>query len=543
MSTLKLGTGHWLELYATTGLTPGTAVYLTNSKKSRVDGCVSDNYPDVETCDIRPLKGHVVGLLGSGVEKYWLRGTDTNSAVDWSIVSQVADYNLLDGADRVQSGTAVGNRSIDEIVVLSDSNGNRVRARRTSGNHKHEFTPRLTNVAAWMPICKGAVNTLGSFSAATTVTAPGATYDSVAAIFCNKHSADISIKGFSLAASESLAAGNWTPTIAGAPANVNAAANSAVGFIQGTAGGLNTFTIPANTDFFVTDFTPLASLPRTDGGTRPLLMGRVEISNQQSTSFFFSSTSEGNAFSANSTGPGGVATSSVHWGLQTGASSPATFTPATTNMMSFRGFVFRMSGKVLGNVLLGGDSIDCGVGRNGDNLSDSCKNVTSHVAVACNALSRPDACIGYVSAAVGGSSTANIYSRLKAAAEVFKPTVAIFPPYTPNDTVQYNTSIQAGINRALDFIEYCYQNRIIPICRLPIPFTGTSNNAGRLKLIAAIKASGCLVIDANDGLTGAPGAFKPGYAIDTAHPSELGHSELDRATTDALRLVFGIPTA
>lgn len=150
--------------------------------------------------------------------------------------------------------------------------------------------------------------------------------------------------------------------------------------------------------------------------------------------------------------------------------------------------------------------------------------------------------VGFIGAGWSGQTSAQFFARGKAMIPIWKPSVCVFPAYTPNDAVASQYEVNKAVDRAIDFIEFCYQNNVTPVCRTPVPYKFSGNEPRRLDVLNRIKALGILVLDANDACydsTNVSGGYwKSGYDADGTHPSPVGNTAIKNKLKDLLRILI-----
>jgi len=117
---------------------------------------------------------------------------------------------------------------------------------------------------------------------------------------------------------------------------------------------------------------------------------------------------------------------------------------------------------------------------------------------------------------------------------ITKPSVAAFCPWSPNDTDKYT---QAGVDRcnrqALQWVQYCVTNQIIPALITPAPVNGltTGEEGFRRQVVQYVKAlcatSVAVLLDRDSVYTdysSASGGFKAGLNSTTLHPNGTGYA-------------------
>lgn len=413
------------------------------------------------------------------------------------------------------------------LCVARDDNGNTTTKRVASSGFISDAQPRKTKLAAWMPNILGYVDSSNTFTYALTKSAP-CEFESVALILQNQHTSPVTVTA-AVAVSGSLATSKTVPKIGGVDYNALAADGTHNGFIPVTYNnGVSPIVIPASTDLFVTDQIPLSSIPRTDGGVFPLVLARLYANAQATSTYQFSTLAEERVFGDSYTGGGDFYQYLSYSG--DGVSNPSSWTqPASETLnMRIRGFVFFARGAVAANVLFIGDSIDHGLGGGGDAVTNNAGNTMQWAGLSCLDISTKEKPIGFISAGWSGKTSANIFARGKTLAQLFNPTVCVFPAYTPNDAVGTKAGVQTAIGRTVDFIEYCRKNNIVPVVRAPVPYSGSGAETLRLEVVNKVKSMGVLVIDANaplyDASASSRGYWKSAsYNVDGTHPSKAGH--------------------
>lgn len=457
----------------------------------------------------------------------------TSDGVNWDSIG-IKEITLAN-LGSAQSVSVGDKRS----VILPDNSSVVVTAE--GGHWKSQFTPRKTKLAAWMPNILGYVDSATTFTYHLTASCPVGDFDAVALILQNQDVSPVTVSAC-VAVSESISNTKSIPVIGGSQYNSIAAAGTQNGFIPVTLSSASSIVIPASTDLMITDFIPLESLPRTDGGAQPIVMARIYSSAQKTSAYTFSSLTEKENFRQNYNGSGELYQYLSYSGDY--VTNPAGWTqPASESVtMRIKGFVFRARGSVDANVLMIGDSIDHGLGGGGDVVTNNAGNTTGWGQLAVNDLNVAGKKIGCISAGWSGKSSPNFFARGLTLIPIFKPTVCIFPLYTPNDTTSTWAGVQAAIDRANSFIEYCQQNGVIPVVRTPIPYSGSGSEVLRFKAVQRALKSGVLCIDVNGDLHDANNSVggywkSASYTVDGTHPSASGQLLMRAKAKEILNLI------
>lgn len=427
-------------------------------------------------------------------------------------------------------------------VVVEDINGNSTLLTSSGDSFSSDYTPRKTKLAAWMPNIIGFVNTSNTVTYGACITSNFGDFESVALILQNLHTADVTMQAI-VAPTDSLANSYTIPTVNGTQYTGIVADGSQNGFTRVTSNGSTSIVIPANSELFVTDFMPIGSLARVDNANKnPALIVRANWNAQQSSAYQFSSLSEVQAFASNT-----LVNGDFHQFLTytdrvtdpTGWTQPAT----EINQMYIKGVIFRTKNNVAANIMFIGDSIDHGLGNGGDTVTNNAGNTIGWTGLSCKELQEGGTNVGIISAGWSGKTSANFFARAKTLAALLKPTIAVFPAYTPNDSTGTYSGVETAINRAIDFIEYCYQNNIIPVVRTPVPYTGSGAESLRMSVVNKVKSMGVLVIDANaplyDSAASAQGYWKSAsYTVDGTHPSKAGNDLMAEQASQLWKMIL-----
>jgi len=252
-----------------------------------------------------------------------------------------------------------------------------------------------------------------------------------------------------------------------------APAGSVLGWRPVTWGGNATVTIGSGASavqWAVSDFIPLSSIPRADGGTRPLVMIRAHHNGVAEPHVFIDSTTGQAARTATYANRGRIA--------QISDVTNGVTNPAATGGLTVAGFevfpIFRYRKPCI-NVMCCGDSIQ----QNNALVADSVSSAGWRASADASTPSRP---VHYQNLSASGKSFDEYWARGKELINAgVVPQVLIITPWSINDGFTTpDRQIETGRSRCTDILKYAYQKGIEYVVWFPIlPFnTMTSAQDG-----------------------------------------------------------------
>jgi hypothetical protein len=323
-------------------------------------------------------------------------------------------------------------------------------------------------------------------------------------------------------------ANRYMPISGGAPFNVLDAAEQ-VGWRSVTWGGAATATFGANAsrsqfarDFLTSDIIPLSSIPRADGGNGRLLMWRVYAS--VDTISFIGVTP---LATPDATTHGDMILQASYRSAVDATTSLASTPGGITNSSLFMGVVLYSRGKAIGVIGIG-DSITQQDGLVSDKVSSWGQR-------AAQLLIAQGKNVGWINAGCSGYPSATYLPQGKAQISTYKPHVAVYAAWTPNDISGFTTeaqirgAIQTMAGRTIDFLAHCRTNGVYPILNTGIPDIQVLNTAAKDNLRKAFVARiremankglcGLLDMDAliSDGAS--PANIKAAYQVASESPN------------------------
>lgn len=318
-----------------------------------------------------------------------------------------------------------------------------------------------------------------------------------------------------VAASANMTGGVQAPT--GTPVNITVGGSTSITKPAAISGGSGNDAVFSEV---VTDWAYVTSVDRNDGGKGYLLMVREY------------QPSAGNTEASRSTGLGNTIADVNAYGCAALAhngdrvTSWGSWVTAVQQVGSAFGVELLTASGVV-NVSAFGDSTVVGQGGTRNNAGGIVLSAVDRI----NNLIP----VGYWNYGEGGSQTSTYYTLFKnVAASDLAPTVAVYCPFSPNDTDKYT---RAGTDRQiatmLAFINDCRKYNITPVLLTPCPENGRSaaDEAFRREVVVASKsiaaALNIAVIDRDaiyTDYTNAAGGFKTGTNSDTKHPCPAGYA-------------------
>lgn len=383
-------------------------------------------------------------------------------------------------------------------------------------------------------------NDSGVFSAATYPTYGGgfkveaeSDFDAVRLVWVNRGTGAIvgkALVGVTETADTSVAASAFHPVIGGTTYNAVRSAGSVNGWQAVTWNSAATVSIAAATSaaqIGVSDWMPLSSIPRADGGMRPLLLVRAQISQADGSGDFCTYSNAG--ISAIRT-PVAAGRNRV---LQLFTGAAMVNTPASVNgamgTVTFEVFPeFRYRARAL-SVFGVGDSImqDEGLALTGI--------VTSWGWRGCADASTAAKPMSWSNVGCAGKAYTEYWARFTTLiAAGVKPSVLVVQPLSVNDYSGAPNNLpyysELGMSRAVLAIEYARANGIPNVCLVPLlPYNSlaagndTIRKSYNTKLRALALNMGCGYLDFSalgDGAS--PERWIPAYnySSDGIHPNE-----------------------
>ncbi len=334
----------------------------------------------------------------------------------------------------------------------------------------------------------------------------------------------------------------YQPIVGGATyATVDAAEQ--YGWRSVTWGGAASATFPVNAlrsqfnrDFLTSDIIPLSSVPRADGGAGNLLMWRIYASG--ATISFVGVTPL--ATPDQTTHGDLVIQSSYRSAIDATTGGTINSLPGSiTNSSLFVGVVLYSRGRAVSMIGIG-DSITQQDGL----VADKVSSWGQRAAQLCIDAGIPT---GWINAGCSGYPTATYQPQGKNQITTYKPHLALYAAWSPNDTslgmtaAQLRGAIQTMAGRTMDFINHCAANGVHPILLTGIPYKKHLNTAAldqqRKDYNARIRAMGeagvCSVLDMDaiisDG--GSPADLLPAYQVAAESPNFL---HINEAGTNAV---------
>ena len=221
--------------------------------------------------------------------------------------------------------------------------------------------------------------------------------------------------------------------------------------------------------YAVSDWIPLSSIARTDGGTRPLLMIRSQHDGSVDGNFAFLNTAHCASNRTSSAANRGRIVQTC--GLTTGVSVPSNTGTLSNN--AFEIFpIFRYRKPSL-SVMVAGDSTE-----QNDALVSA--TLTSWGWRGCADASSTGRPVGYLNFGCASKTSAEYWSRAQEAITAgVVPDVLVISPASVNDGYSnLDRTFETARSRALEIIEYCRTKGVRFLCFIPLlPYN--SNNASQ----------------------------------------------------------------
>lgn len=289
----------------------------------------------------------------------------------------------------------------------------------------------------------------------------------------------------------------------------------------------------------VSDWIPLSSIPRADGGTRPLLMWRAYHDGSANAHSFTSNTLYANARTPTAANRGRVYQMSRAFadGVTTLGTTMALSTDTFPIAVQFR---YRRRGLSVAAI---GDSLTSTDVQGSDVIS-------TWAARACYDISTPDMPIVPCNLGYSAMSGATFLSAAKTLLPTILPDVCFYSAFSPNDIgTPTQRSVWDGMGRTADFLDFCVSNRIVPIITTPLPMDSYSaaTDAFRAYVSTEVKkmarSRGIIVADfesAVANLQNSPAKWKAAYYNDGTHPNEAGVELMGAVAGQALQQAIAL---
>lgn len=362
----------------------------------------------------------------------------------------------------------------------------------------------------------------------TTAAAPTA-FTRIRLIFESVESSTIGISSAAVAVTSSLAShptpstGTWVP----------------VTFDGGSASG----TMPVgysltNQSVYKSDWITISSIARVDKYFEPypLLMARVYFAGSGYSTLQVTGRLPGWSESPQSFGQSWKTSSQVIDGVSTPASFTSSVDRGTNVLIGFECDTIIKGATVLAI----GDSITTGY--------KSAYDVRSGAAIVCGLLGSIAEPIGFINRGCDGSMSVEYIAAGLQALTDYSPSIAIYTPVTPNETLSSQSVADNMLSRANTFTAACITAGVVPILT-----TGTPNDmlsgsaydirAGLNTSVLALASSSVFVADTNAAMSdGAnPERIIARYGSgDLVHPLNPGYEAYARALLPVARqAIFG----
>lgn len=377
----------------------------------------------------------------------------------------------------------------------------------------------------------------------STLTTSEAPYTAVRIVLYNASTTTV-ITGTKVTISPSAAIGDgYTPTDAlGAPLTPTPVTwnNSGVdGEWPSPSGSTLTFSVPMSTgsgpDIIpgeaYSDWMPIASLPRIDGGSLPLLLVRMYSTNRVPLHSAVNG-QWGTPWALVDQGRKEISYYTSGDRTVSGFTAP---TPLENGIHMAVQFVGRRGLSVLGC----GDSLT--LGQSGSN--GSWANSWGHQA--CVQLSTPEFPVMWANFGSGGQTSPVFYARAKNYIDKLRPDVIVIPCWSPNDGNITTDFGMTSLTAALLVADYAVRKGIVPILTTPMPlnYSGTAPDNARKALAARIRemSSSFIIADFDAIVTdgGSPAHPIPAYdSGDQTHLNDFGYAALSLAVRSALQKII-----
>lgn len=285
-----------------------------------------------------------------------------------------------------------------------------------------------------------------------------------------------------------------------------------------------------------TDWVPLQSVPRADGGSGSLINVRLWY---QGTVTSYSFCSSVQSLQTTSTLNKGFLAQTTFVDADAVA-APATAMAVTNSFMAPVLIEF-MSTDILASVGVIGDSLSDSTGSVSDNRSNW--NLQ-----ACGDLSTADAAVLPCNMACSGTVMDAYWTLAQSYMTLSTPDILVFEAVSPNGAGVWAPSSAATLrykemslyrNQIYSFLRFCRTNRIVPILMNGCPNEGYNTSSWDLERRAfqtELANSGVLVLDSWSilGNGASPELYLSQYKLNSLHPNEAGVIRMAQAYKDVL---------
>lgn len=374
-----------------------------------------------------------------------------------------------------------------------------------------------------------------------------AIFDSVALLWQNYETNTVPNVKAIVAMSETFSTASqdtqYRPVVNGVTYNIIRNSTDDYGWSTVTWSGASTVTLPAASGAYggqtvtISDFIPCGSVPRSDGGTRPILLYRVYLPGTANYTVTSGATSYSNLRIAGTYNRNRLIDASISGG--DGVGSPATTMGAGVSDNPLVSPIFRFRDNVV-SVYGVGDSITAGQGSTtsvGGWLKRACYDLST--------MARP-----VVPCNLGHNSqpTSTYLAVARVVFPLAKPSVAFYFPYSPNSAVYSERAVRDNMAQAAEFVTLCNDYNVVPILCTPVPNNNlnAADDAFRKEYCTLLRAmasdKNILMCDfdlyTSDGAT--PARFISGYNADALHPNNTGYEAMTYPAKLALaKAIYG----
>lgn len=270
------------------------------------------------------------------------------------------------------------------------------------------------------------------------------------------------------------------------------------------------------------DWITCNSIPRADGGTRPLLMWRAYTNGTANAHSFFSNPAFANTVTGTYANRGRVYQNTRYFG---GDAVGTLSNSMSLNTETFPIFVQVRHRRRGVSVAAIGDSLTGCSGFVADGISSwlwrACLDASTldKPVVPCN--------LGYSS-----MTSATFWSASKTILATVQPDICFFESFSPNDlSTPTQRSVWDCMGRLADFLDFCAANRITPIVTTPTPMNSytAAGDAFRVYVSRQVRqmaaSRGVIVVDFEGAVSQSgvsPMRWADPYLNDGIHPNESG---------------------
>ncbi|WP_445368812.1 hypothetical protein ACH5Y9_05340 [Methylomonas sp. BW4-1] len=320
--------------------------------------------------------------------------------------------------------------------------------------------------------------------------------------------------------------------------------------VNGTFGGAAKGEIPIqvgtkNPGLLDSDWIQIGSKPRVDGGEHQWAIARTVFQSPDGAQTSGVGTGSGYSYTFRAAHQAWNDAGNIKWLASgqavDGIANPASFTNASqSGNIVLRGISWLTDQDCLPVAIIG-DSLVSG--------TNTANDMTPWGYLACKSISTPKLPVVPNILGIGGSWPHMYYPRSIAAMNANKPRIAIYQVTSVNEPVASQDIADKHFFYALQFLDWCFENRVIPGITTGFPHTLGSVAAdvyrqGLITRVMNLRNIGVAALDTSAIVAdpSAPWRFLPEYKSisDNSHMSQLGNDVVAPFAADFIKTLAGI---